>query len=539
MAYTAKDAVKTFFTYLEISENDIVIVPNTKERGIIFNNSVIFISPVSYSAYNDKGFFDTRDSGAKERVIAWKYAKERKLKYFCVAVQEIVDQYKNYIFSLECSEKKIQDCSGKVTESSRERSGTQIVIPRTFKPQKNFERIITEYGFYISASKGKTFLTYMDMYDNRPFETDNESLHTDKDKKASEYLSISPYTQNFSQTIYYGVPGSGKSHEVDKIIDKNVPNKDDRLNQVIRVVFHPDYTNADFVGQVMPYVNDGIEYRFKAGPFTRILKHAYKEHSKHFYLVIEEINRGNAAAIFGELFQLLDRDNDGFSCYSLNNPDITSFIMSKDDYYNDKILPESVEVGGEKWILDSPIRLPPNLSILATMNTSDQNVFTLDNAFQRRWDMELVPNTLDIASAQYNAKIADSRISWGIFREFINEQISKKSVGTGLSSMEDKRLGGWFVKASGNIAKEVFANKVLKYLYDDAFKFSRQEIFAEYENFETLHSDFVGKNGNDRFSIFTDEIKNALFDEASKDAHQDVTSDETGQDAPNGDNADA
>lgn len=95
--------------------------------------------------------------------------------------------------------------------------------------------------------------------------------------------------------------------------------------------------------------------------------------------------------------------------------------------------------------------------------------------------------------------------------------------------MEDKRLGGWFVKASGNIAKEVFANKVLKYLYDDAFKFSRQEIFAEYENFETLHSDFVGKNGNDRFSIFTDEIKNALF-EANKTAQQDTSS---------GDNADA
>lgn len=369
----------------------------------------------------------------------------------------------------------------------------------------------------IDVSETQVFLTKDDMQFFENSSADNFSSFS------NAYIKNSTQ-QTPSQIIYYGVPGSGKSHAIDTKIEKLSD------EQKIRVVFHPDYTNADFIGQILPTIVEdgktgGVSYKFKAGPFTRILVNAWSNPEKPYYLIIEEINRGNAAAIFGDIFQLLDRDENGYSKYTIMNDDINYEIRKTAPQLN--------------FTSNTGIRLPPNLSLLATMNTSDQNVFTLDNAFQRRWDMKLVPNTLDIASAQYNAKIADSRISWGIFREFINEQISKKSVGTGLSSMEDKRLGGWFVKASGNIAKEVFANKVLKYLYDDAFKFSRQEIFAEYDNFETLHSDFVGKNGNDRFSIFTDEIKNALFDEASKDTHQDVTSDETGQDAPNGDNADA
>ena len=157
---------------------------------------------------------------------------------------------------------------------------------------------------------------------------DTTSVAEEKKQNLSSFPS--PHTQPI-QKIFYGVPGCGKSHNVDEIINKAVAKKEDRTRQIIRVVFHPDYTNSDFVGQIMPYVKDGIEYRFQAGPFTRILKHAYQEHSKPFFLVIEELNRGNAAAIFGDLFQLLDRDKNGFSTYSVNNPDIASFIMSKDD----------------------------------------------------------------------------------------------------------------------------------------------------------------------------------------------------------------
>lgn len=207
MAYKAPDALKTFLSYLEITEDDIEFIPETKKRGIIFNENIIFISPVSYSEYNDKGFFDTRDSGAKERFITWQYAHERNLKYFCIAVQEIVDRYKDYIFSLECSEKQIQDCSGKVSLSEKQRTGTQVVIPNTFKPTKDFERIITEYGFYISASKRKAFLSYMDMFDNRPYEID---------VKEEDMENKTEYNGESLNRIIFGAPGTGKSHRLDE-----------------------------------------------------------------------------------------------------------------------------------------------------------------------------------------------------------------------------------------------------------------------------------------------------------------------------------
>lgn len=346
--------------------------------------------------------------------------------------------------------------------------------------------------------------------------------------------SVLSSTQHPSQIIYYGVPGSGKSHRIDEDT-KNVPDE-----QKMRVVFHPEYTNADFVGQIVPRVDDGVDYRFKAGPFSRILKRAYQNIDKPFYLIIEEINRGNASAIFGDLFQLLDRDESGYSKYSVENLDINSYIRSKDNLYNDKEVPSTVKVGDTEWTEITGIRLPPNLSLYATMNTSDQNVFALDNAFQRRWDMELVENKFLIsnessedekekakkqASAIIELPQANLTYTWQQFQSIINSVISEK-LNTGLSSMEDKRLGCWFVKAceyeSENkekkfgISKKIFANKVLKYLWDDAFKFCHQEIFsAEIFNFENLQNTFY-KSG---FGIFSEEsgIVNSLNSLQSSD----------------------
>lgn len=158
-------------------------------------------------------------------------------------------------------------------------------------------------------SEIKNLIADMELSDEQEFLKKKDfQLMEDLRKSKLEASESKSFAKNHSQLIFYGVPGCGKSHKVDKIINAAVTDKNDREHQVIRVVFHPDYTNADFVGQIMPLVDDGIEYRFKAGPFTRILKHAYKEHSKKFFLVIEELNRGNAASIFGDLFQLLDRE---------------------------------------------------------------------------------------------------------------------------------------------------------------------------------------------------------------------------------------
>ncbi len=324
----------------------------------------------------------------------------------------------------------------------------------------------------------------------------------------SPLSSISPP----SQIIYYGVPGCGKSNKIREQL-KNVPEKNK-----VRVVFHPEYTNVEFIGQILPVTNDGIRYEFTPGPFTQIIKRAYLNPNEHFYLVIEEINRGNAAAIFGDTFQLLDRlkagetdslGNDpanaavntfteGWSQYFVQNDDVNAYIRGNEN---------SIQIGNIRFDSNTAIRLPPNLSILATMNTSDQNVFTLDNAFQRRFDMELVRNEFDLdkpsVNVQYNAKIADTNIKWGQFWEWINKKIV--STLKGLSSTEDKRLGVWFVSnVNGKIEEKVFAEKVLKYLWDDVFNFKRSKVFVEeIDTLEKLIAAFEKpEQGKSRFAMF-------------------------------------
>ncbi|MDY6388632.1 MAG: hypothetical protein SPL21_14255 [Fibrobacter sp.] len=378
-----------------------------------------------------------------------------------------------------------------------------------------------------------------------------------------------------SQIIYYGVPGCGKSHAVDAEINKAINGYNegktdgDKISyedQVKRIVFHPDYGNADFIGQIMPKIRErgGVDYVFKPGPFSQILRKAYLNSSKPYFLVIEEINRGNAAAIFGEIFQLLDRiksnkkDKSGYgpgwSSYSILNDDVNDYIRDikayeksdhsgcmkanhpKDMLDGNGNPVDSPDANGKKEIdfstatsfcslelilqgFDSPqifrestdIRLPPNLSIYATMNTSDQNVFTLDNAFQRRWEMKQIPNDLKNtgdSAAQYRRTIKkvkktesgeetiDTNVQWGDFRKAINEVIMDSAQANGLSSMEDKRLGGWFYTESDN-----FAEKVLKYLWDDAFKFDRPNQFNDVTTLEELVEKF---NGDDGFNVFKD-----------------------------------
>ena len=340
-----------------------------------------------------------------------------------------------------------------------------------------------------------------------------------------------------SQIIYYGVPGCGKSNKIREQL-KNVPEKNK-----VRVVFHPEYTNAEFIGQILPKVNGHVTYEFTPGPFTQIIKRAYLNPNEHFYLVIEEINRGNAAAIFGDTFQLLDRlkagetdslGNDpanaavntfteGWSQYFVQNDDVNAYIRKVEkkgdgsyEERNDGEPVDEIEINDILFNSNTAIRLPPNLSIWATMNTSDQNVFTLDNAFQRRFDMELVRNEFDLTkpavNAQYNAEIDDTGIKWGQFWGWINAKITATL--KGLSSTEDKRLGVWFVSNVGGIIDDkVFAEKVLKFLWDDVFKFKRPQVFAEgIDTLEKLINSFEKPSeGKERFDVFKDKSNLVAF----------------------------
>ena len=348
---------------------------------------------------------------------------------------------------------------------------------------------------------------------------------------------IQSSSYSYTQIIYYGVPGCGKSNKIREQL-KDVPEKNK-----VRVVFHPEYTNAEFIGQILPKVNGHVTYEFTPGPFTQIIKRAYLNPNEQFYLVIEEINRGNAAAIFGDTFQLLDRlkagetdslGNDpadaavntfteGWSQYFVQNDDVNAYIRKTteqdDGSYqerNDGEPIEEIKIKEIHFNANTAIRLPPNLSILATMNTSDQNVFTLDNAFQRRFDMELVRNEFDLTKSavktQYEAEIDDTGIKWGQFWGWINAKITATL--KGLSSTEDKRLGVWFVSNVGGIIDDkVFAEKVLKFLWDDVFKFKRPQIFADgIDTLEKLINFFEKPSeGKERFDVFKDKANLVAF----------------------------
>ena len=301
--------------------------------------------------------------------------------------------------------------------------------------------------------------------------------------------------------LLYGVPGSGKSWT----IKKEYCDDESRME---RVVFHPDYTYSDFIGQIIPKL-DGkkVFYDFSPGPFTSILKKAYDDPTKEYFLVIEEINRGNAPAIFGDVFQLLDRVTNedegllvGTSEYSISNEYIADIV------YGDKT---------------RKVRIEPNLSIIATMNTSDQNVFTLDTAFQRRWDMRLIQNTFEEASKEFRtAKILDSEVTWEKFCTVINEFILKNNMFN--NSSEDKRLGTYFVNLNdlkydneedGEYLKNrKFPEKVLKYLWDDAFKLDRDPVFKtnEFNSLELIIKEFNSNNKGKRFNIFQPDVLKKL-----------------------------
>lgn len=309
--------------------------------------------------------------------------------------------------------------------------------------------------------------------------------------------------------IYYGAPGCGKSFKIKsdlKYID---------LENQFRVTFHPEYTNSDFVGQIMPAVSrnaDGstlVEYKFNAGPFTKALEKALTTNDA-VYLIIEEINRGNAAAIFGDLFQLLDRQKAkredgspnplyGKSEYEISNPNVEEYLKENID------LPS-----------DYRLYIPSNMFIWATMNSSDQNVFTLDTAFKRRWYFEHISNDIakDTNHRYKNYYVPGTDVTWENFLLVLNPAILDYKIKN--HTNEDKQLGKYFVgenclckdinadikdEAFGgenSSAAKQFAHKVLEYLWNDVCKIDKDTWFdtSKYRTLEELIDGFTNPEPN-------------------------------------------
>ncbi len=329
------------------------------------------------------------------------------------------------------------------------------------------------------------------------------------------------FSKDTLQIIFYGAPGTGKSNTIKREVDqKGLPK--------VRTTFHPDSDYSTFVGaykptsvevpvmtmigtKAVPAENpDGtprkekkIVYEFVPQAFLKAYTGAWKNQNEPFFLIIEEINRGNCAQIFGDLFQLLDRnDETGLSEYPISpDEDIRKFLLT-DKKYGFAALTEEQKVAIPEEVLFGELMiLPPNLHIWATMNTSDQSLFPIDSAFKRRWDWQYVP----IFDGKKGWKIEVNGIyyDWWDFLQKINDKIGSTT------NSEDKKLGYYFCKATNDIINaETFVSKVVFYIWNDVFKDFSEEadgLFKD-DNGALSFNKFYTVNGEGKTMVVKEKI---------------------------------
>ena len=301
------------------------------------------------------------------------------------------------------------------------------------------------------------------------------------------------------QLIIFGSPGTGKSYYIANEILSELGAED----AFIRTVFHPDYTYGDFMGKLMPLTDRAdkrVTYNFYAGSFLKALATAYRNwldsesterEPQHVALVVDEINRGNSAAIFGTVFQLLDRDPEGWSEYPVDVSDM-EFDELLDQMGVEKTGSDqergrtvgAYRFNGQRYvgsrlnellkplrIEKNELRLPPNLSLLATMNTSDQSIYYMDAAFKRRWDWQFMD--IDGKLIQAEGDLFSTRDEWRVFAQKLNAFI--KSNQKYIRNVEDKQIGFWFVQ-SEPVTRSQIQNKVMFFLWDSVFATNRKPL---------------------------------------------------------------
>jgi MoxR-like ATPase len=296
------------------------------------------------------------------------------------------------------------------------------------------------------------------------------------------------------QQIFYGAPGTGKSHFIK--CEERVKEAD-KKNLVFRTTFHPDSDYSTFVGAYKPTMkpvpnqykavagkDEEITYEFVPQAFLQAYIAAWNNPEENVFLVVEEINRGNCAQIFGDLFQLLDRDDDGYSEYPIKaDRDLAKYLNGKDENGQEVLT-------NKDGIKDSKLKLPKNLYIWATMNTSDQSLFPIDSAFKRRWDWKYMP--IENEGKNWKVVVNQHEYDWWDFLVAINKEVLD------LTHSEDKQLGYFFAKAKGTtIDAETLVNKVYFYLWTDVFKdydYESQKAFRKPNSNEPIaFKDFFEK----------------------------------------------
>lgn len=332
------------------------------------------------------------------------------------------------------------------------------------------------------------------------------------------------FHSHFSRNrILFGAPGTGKSSQINKEVNKLIANG----GAYERVTFHPDYSYANFVGtyKPVPYIRKdgekGITYEYVPGPFTRVLTKALKngmseESTKPYILIVEEINRANMAAVFGDVFQLLDRDASHVSEYSIHTSEDMRKYLAK-------------ELGGTEKNYEK-IKIPDNMFIWATMNSADQGVFPMDTAFKRRWDFTYLGiNNKEKEIANYIITLGVGSyarsVCWNDLRKAINDELLTFNVN------EDKLMGTFFISLNvlntilddgGEKFRQVFKDKVLMYLFNDAAKRKTTQLFSGCTK-SNLYSEIVREFDIKGVSIFDSSIRDQVYSNSDSSNGADKT----------------
>ena len=338
-----------------------------------------------------------------------------------------------------------------------------------------------------------------------------------KDKTKDEILNYYNWnSKNKRNIIFFGAPGTGKSYKLN--LEKNNLLLD--KNDYERVTFHPDYSYANFVGTYKPFVpkEDSISYKYVAGPFMRTLVKALKNPTKPFLLIIEEINRANVAAVFGDVFQLLDRDKNQESKFPIETTEDMRIYLEeefKDAIEKDKDLKDYLTlILNEDY---SRIKIPSNMFIWATMNSADQGVFPMDTAFKRRWDFKYFGiNDKKEKIEHIKINLNGQKISWNAIREAINNELLSYKIN------EDKLLGPFFAfteyidenEITDYDFKEIFKNKIIMYLFEDVARAKRDILFApvkeKNKGKSVIYSEVCDMFDKDGLKIFCKNIQDQL-----------------------------
>lgn len=360
--------------------------------------------------------------------------------------------------------------------------------------------IITYDGFWELNSRNESqiqdsYRQYIQSPEN--VEIDYESGNTVVDE------SLRLLSDSFRQCIYFGAPGTGKSYQLSKDSEKFI------RSNIERVTFHPNMTYGQFVGVFKPFpINDGkITYRYIPGPLMKQLVQALLHPEFAYLVIIEELNRANVAATFGDMFQLLDRTANYESEYPINISEDLDYYFTNVVYKNEE--DERVEIMNKKII--NGLIFPKNFFIWTTMNSADQGVMPMDTAFKRRWEQkyfginQVYEDNQDefdgykkiIVKLNGNQK---ALIAWNDIREFINERLTTMKV------PEDKLMGPYFIsksilESSNKKLTESFKTKVLMYLFDDAVKQNRN-VFFDVAPEKMMYSEILKKFEEYGLSIF-------------------------------------